>query len=491
MPVTAWADGTGDPSAGTPEVSTSIPTVSFDKGVNVEPGNYPGTFQGTEHITYYMEFRTDEEADSVNIYDDWIMDFTIEFSQSFTAPAGSAMYGSLLGFERLIPAEGLEIEGELEYKIIEGTFGAALTYEMIRDDLGIFPCGLVLPDAFLADNKDLIVTLRLNLYNPEDPTDVLMLAGYSFNAYTVTFEADGGTAVDPVVVSASGEAVLTAPAAPEKGGFTFGGWYKDAACTEAYDFTAPVTADMTLYAKWVEEEPLPVEPPQPVQSGGSSAPRYEVSVDNYHADNGSVKLSSSKVKKGSTVTLTVAPEEGCELDKLVVLDKNGNKVELTDKGNGRYTFKMPGGGVEVEADFVEIMEEDVPLADLPLGKEGVLVLTVGQQVYQLNGIFEANDVAPVIRNSRTMLPIRLVAEFLGAEVAWNGAEQSVTITKEDTMIVIYIGQELALVNGESVQLDAPAFIENDRTFLPLRFVTENLGAEVIWNGADSTITIYK
>ncbi|MBQ3615054.1 MAG: copper amine oxidase N-terminal domain-containing protein, partial [Anaerotignum sp.] len=58
-------------------------------------------------------------------------------------------------------------------------------------------------------------------------------------------------------------------------------------------------------------------------------------------------------------------------------------------------------------------------------------------------------------------------------------------------IVIYIGQAFALVNGEPVQLDAPAFIANDRTYLPLRFIAENLGAEVVWNGANNTVTIYK
>jgi hypothetical protein len=56
-------------------------------------------------------------------------------------------------------------------------------------------------------------------------------------------------------------------------------------------------------------------------------------------------------------------------------------------------------------------------------------------------------------------------------------------------IVIFIGQPFATVNGAPVQLDAPAFIEADRTFLPVRFIAENLGAEVGWNEADRTVTI--
>ena len=100
-----------------------------------------------------------------------------------------------------------------------------------------------------------------------------------------------------------------------------------------------------------------------------------------------------------------------------------------------------------------------------------------------------NDVAPVIRNERTCLPIRVVAEELGAKVSWNEAEQAVTIVKGSKEIVIYIGQAFATVNGTPVALDAPAFIENDRTYLPLRFVSENLGATVSWDNDTRKVTI--
>jgi len=56
-------------------------------------------------------------------------------------------------------------------------------------------------------------------------------------------------------------------------------------------------------------------------------------------------------------------------------------------------------------------------------------------------------------------------------------------------IVIYIGQAFALVNGEPVQLDAPAFIQNGRTYLPVRFISENLGAVVTWDDTAKTVTI--
>ena len=90
-----------------------------------------------------------------------------------------------------------------------------------------------------------------------------------------------------------------------------------------------------------------------------------------------------------------------------------------------------------------------------------------------------------------MLPIRFVVEALGGTVTWDEATQTVSIVKDDITIEIYINQSFALVNGEPVQLDAPAYIANDRTYLPLRFVAENLGATVEWNAVDRTVTIYE
>jgi len=223
-------------------------------------------------------------------------------------------------------------------------------------------------------------------------------------------------------------------------------------------------------------------PPAPSTSSKKSTKKYAVSIDADEIENGIIKLSHSKAKKGATVTLTVTPDAGYELDKLVVLNKDGNEVELKDKGDGKFTFKMPRGGVEVDASFAE--------ADAVVAKDTAkIVLTIDSIVALVNGEPVVNDVAPIIKGERTFLPIRLIAEELGATVTWNEAEQSVTIVKDDMTIVIYIGQAFALVNGEPVQLDEAAFIVNGRTYLPLRFVAENLGAVVTWDGLARTVTI--
>ena len=120
-----------------------------------------------------------------------------------------------------------------------------------------------------------------------------------------------------------------------------------------------------------------------------------------------------------------------------------------------------------------------------------ITLTIGDKNAVKFGEDVENDVAPIIRNDRTMLPIRFIAEALGAEVGWDGETRTVTITTEDITIEIVIDQSFATVNGEAVELDSPAFIESDRTFLPLRFVSENLGAQVDWVEETRQVVITK
>ena len=86
-------------------------------------------------------------------------------------------------------------------------------------------------------------------------------------------------------------------------------------------------------------------------SGSSYDPTYSVTVDK--TENGSVTASPKSASKGDTVTVTVKPDSGYVLETLTVTDKNGNELTLKDKGNGKYTFTMPAGKVEVKATFME------------------------------------------------------------------------------------------------------------------------------------------
>lgn len=85
-----------------------------------------------------------------------------------------------------------------------------------------------------------------------------------------------------------------------------------------------------------------------------------------------------------------------------------------------------------------------------------------------------------IKSKRTMVPVRFVAEKLGLHVQWNGETNQVTLKKKDETIHLTIGQNRALVNGKNVTFDAPAVIKNNRTMVPLRFISEAFDAKIDW-----------
>ena len=198
-------------------------------------------------------------------------------------------------------------------------------------------------------------------------------SGAATRTYTAQFDTNGGSAVGKVKTDKNGK--IERPADPTKEGYIFVGWYSDSKLTKPFDFSAELTANSTLYAKW----------------------------------------------------------------------KENNEI----------------------------------------------ILMIGSRKISVFGREIQNDVAPKIVNDRTMLPIRIVAESLGGTVTWNGELQRVTIQKGADVILITIGADTAYVNGTAVKLDAAAFVENGRTYLPLRFISETLGAQVAWNEAEKTVTITK
>ena len=101
---------------------------------------------------------------------------------------------------------------------------------------------------------------------------------------------------------------------------------------------------------------------RPSSGSSSNNSSYTVSVDK--TENGAITVSPKSASKGDTVTITVKPDKGYELDTLKVLDKNGDKVKLTEK-NGKYTFTMPAGKVTVKGSFVEEDPEQI-FADVPV-----------------------------------------------------------------------------------------------------------------------------
>lgn len=99
------------------------------------------------------------------------------------------------------------------------------------------------------------------------------------------------------------------------------------------------------------------------------------------------------------------------------------------------------------------------------------------------------DVSPTTINGRLLVPLRTVFEELGATVHWDAANQEITASQAGTNVVLRIGNETAMVNKETITLEAIPKIVNNRTLIPLRFVSEALGSQVNWDEKNNIVTI--
>lgn len=118
-----------------------------------------------------------------------------------------------------------------------------------------------------------------------------------------------------------------------------------------------------------------------------------------------------------------------------------------------------------------------------------IIMVIGSDTPTVNGEEVKIDVPAQILDGRTMTPSRFVAESLGADVDWDDATKTVTVSNGTTTIKLVIDSNIAIVNGEEVEIDVPATIIDGRTLTPSRFVAEALGADVDWDDATKTVKV--
>lgn len=212
--------------------------------------------------------------------------------------------------------------------------------------------------------------------------------------------------------------------------------------------------------------------------GGSSAAKHGVTTSD--SKNGAVTASVAKAETGDKVILTPKADEGYELDKITAKDKDGKEVKLKAEKDGTYSFTMPKGGVTVDTTFKQA--EGATNTDKPAAATKTILLQIGSTAVIVDDQAIINDVAPVIRNDRTLVPIRVITEALGGQVAWNEAAKEVTLTVNGKEIKMTIGKALEKYGV------APVII-GGRTFVPVRFVADELGAVTTWDDATKTVTI--
>lgn len=164
-------------------------------------------------------------------------------------------------------------------------------------------------------------------------------------------------------------------------------------------------------------------------------------------------------------TMLTALPDGAVLD--------GQTVRFTPVRGGEYIFTAAVN----DRYHAELTKKTVKVNVLPVIK------------IKKNGIYVQTDVSPYPENDRTMVPIRSVAEALDAKVDWDETTETVTIEKNGSVVKLTIGSAEASVNGESAELDAPAVTHMGRTFVPIRFVSERLGWNVIWDEENSVVNL--
>lgn len=116
-------------------------------------------------------------------------------------------------------------------------------------------------------------------------------------------------------------------------------------------------------------------------------------------------------------------------------------------------------------------------------------LQIDNDIAYIDGNPKKIDAKPYISHGRTFVPLRIIAEGFGAEVIWVPETKGINITLGDKVISMQIGSTKAIINNKVVNLDAPPEIKQGRTFVPIRFVSEALGASVSWNEKTRTVTI--
>lgn len=252
-----------------------------------------------------------------------------------------------------------------------------------------------------------------------------------------------------------------------------------------YTFTAEVSGDWIANSKNPEVKAVVVNEYGTPSQGNSHSSSHSSNTSTNKttvsaAENGKITVSKANAAAGEKIVLAPKAEDGYVIDKITVKDKNGNEVALTKQEDGTYTFVMPKGGVDVDATFKKA--EEAPI-DKPVETK-VIKMQIGNKNVIVGENTIANDVAPILKNDRTMVPIRFITESLGGQVAWNEAAKEVTLTIGGKEIKMTIGKTLEKYGVAPVIID-------ERTFVPVRFVADELGATIAWDDATKTVTITK
>jgi LysM repeat protein len=185
---------------------------------------------------------------------------------------------------------------------------------------------------------------------------------------------------------------------------------------------------------------------------------------------------------------------GAEIDEVEYHYESPESIKLkyeklikNKKLQGLTVWRLGTGSMRIWETLFSLYE--------PSNQAGItsIILKIGSPIMKVNNsdseIDPGRGTTPIISNSRTLVPIRTIIESLGGKVDWDPQKKATMLTYNNTSISLTVSSKNIIVNGVSKESDEAAQIINERTYMPLRFLLENLGLKVDWNAQSQTITI--
>lgn len=181
----------------------------------------------------------------------------------------------------------------------------------------------------------------------------------------------------------------------------------------------------------------------------------------------------------------LAKFEGAEIDEGERWDNTEDKWVKFDYLTGEGSTAFVDWATDESVGSVEIATTITP------SQGGYAKFVIGSNIFDIGGVPYVMDAVPYIKDSRSYVPMRYLAQMLGAEVTWEQADQTVTLSNGEVTAVFTIGSTSYTVNGEALTADVAPEIVNDRAYLPARFVAEAFGAQVGWDEGLQTVLIQR
>lgn len=324
-------------------------------------------------------------------------------------------------------ANAIQIDQDVDVAIKGGTFtftgstqGSAIDASVVADDDKKFISGgkyaNPLEPEWLEGLNTELHSQQSGLYSyytsvdaalaAAEPGDEVTVLNASDTEATSTVTIKYGNGSEDLTLTVNNDTEITLPAAPSRDGYTFDGWIVNG---ERYAANAKVTinADTIIYADW-----------QPPYTG-----KYSYEVFTSVGDNGTITV-DRYATEGDKVTIEVTPDEAYLLDELVVT-ANGKEVELTDNGDGTYTFTMPSADVRISATFAE--DPDWTEPEEPATDVSDIFIDVAPNAWYKDAVqyayagglmtgVSANEFAPDATTTRGMI-VSMLARLEGVESA--------------------------------------------------------------------------